>query len=242
MKKSKTFLSDDILFVLEELLVVALIALSALLILPSAFSDNDMHVSQNDVLNVPVVVIDAGHGGIDGGASAGEVYEKDLNLKISGKVRDYLSLYSVNAVMTRERDTLLADDESKHKKRDDLLARVKFANSFGDCIYVSIHMNKFPIEKYSGLQVFYSPNNPLSEALSLVIQENVREKIDPDNTRQTKKAGASIYVLDRLTCPAVLIECGFLSNAEELKKLTDDGYQNALAFVIAGSIIEYLNL
>lgn len=242
MKKSKTFLSDDLLFVLEELLVVVLIALVALLILPLAFSDNDMQVSQNDVLNFPVVVIDAGHGGIDGGASVANVYEKDLNLKISEKVRDFLSLYNVNAVMTRERDTLLADDSSRHKKRDDLLSRVKIAKSFGDCVYVSIHMNKFPIEKYSGLQVFYSANNPLSEALSLIIQENVREKIDPDNNRQTKKAGTSIYVLDRLTCPAVLIECGFLSNEEEFKKLTDDSYQNALAFVIAGSIIEYLDL
>ncbi|MBR6633635.1 MAG: N-acetylmuramoyl-L-alanine amidase [Clostridia bacterium] len=191
---------------------------------------------------IQTVVIDAGHGGKDGGASVGEVYEKNLNLEISHKVAQFLSLYNVNVVMTRSEDSLLAEDSSNNKKRDDLFNRVKIAKQYEDPVFVSIHMNKFPQEKYKGLQVFFSGNNPYSESLALMIQSNVKEYLEDDNDRNVKRAGASIYVLDRLLCPSVLIECGFLSNPDDLNKLQSEEYQNALAFVIANSIIEYINL
>lgn len=189
-----------------------------------------------------VVILDAGHGGLDGGASIGNVYEKELNLDIVMKIKDFLSLYNVDVRLTRSEDKLIADFDSKHKKRDDLLNRVKFARTFNSPIFVSVHMNKFSEEKYSGLQVFFSKNNPYSESLALLLQDNTKNFLQPSNNRKIKKAGSSIYLLDRLECPSILIECGFLSNKEELKKLTDENYQNKLAFVIANSIIEFLNL
>ena len=109
-------------------------------------------------------------------------------------------------------------------------------------IFVSIHANKFPIAKYRGIQVFYSPNDKKSEALAILIRENVIENLGEHNDRAVKKADTSIYVLDRAKCPAVLIECGFMSNPDDFALMTSEAYQEELAFVIANSIMEYINL
>ncbi len=188
------------------------------------------------------VVIDAGHGGIDGGAEQDGVFEKDLNLQISQKIRDNLLLYDVDCVMTRTEDVLLSDEDASGKKHSDLTNRVKMTKSCQNPVFVSIHMNKFPISKYSGLQVFFSGNNQKSEALAIKLQDNVVSFLQPYNNRQVKKAGSNIFVLDRLECPAVLVECGFLSNPDELQLLCSEEYQNKLAFLISASIIEYLSL
>lgn len=199
------------------------------------------HKSDTDALSEvhssATVILDAGHGGFDSGANVGTVYEKSLNLAIVEKIKNVLSLYDVNVVLTRNDDKALAET-----KRDDLLNRVKTANQYDDALFVSVHMNKFPIEKYCGLQVFYSRNSSFSEALALKIQSNNQEMLENDNRRTVTKSNSSIYILDRLQCPAVLIECGFLSNYADFVKLTNDEYQNKLAFVIANSIIEYLGL
>ena len=137
---------------------------------------------------------------------------------------------------------MLAEDTSVNKKIDDLKNRVKIVENYELPIFVSINMNKFPIEKYRGLQVFYSPNNRQSEALAITVQKNVNKQLDPDNHRNVKKSDSSIYVLDRTFCPSVLIECGFLSNNYDIKNLTNEAYQAQLAFVIANSIIEYIEL
>lgn len=201
----------------------------------------------SDVSNFPTrkrytVVIDAGHGGVDGGASVNDIYEKDINLTLSKRIKELFELYNVDVIMTRETDDLLCDDSSKHKKRDDLFNRLKISETVSNPIFVSIHMNKFPQEKYKGLQVFYSPNNAESEALSLIIQNTTKELIQPENSRQAKKASSAIYILDRITCPAVLVECGFLSNYEDLNNLTSDKYQSKLAFVLVNSIIKFINI
>ena len=143
--------------------------------------------------------------------------------------------------MTRSEDALLCDESDTSKKRADLLNRVKITNTFESPVFVSIHMNKFPISKYCGLQVFYSTNNDASLKLAELIQEYTVAKLQPENKRQVKPSTSSIYVLDRLECPAVLVECGFMSNDEELKKLTEDAYQEKLAFIICESIIEFIN-
>ena len=188
------------------------------------------------------IVIDAGHGGRDSGASFNEIYEKNLTLSISNKISEFLSLYDVDVQMTRTQDKLLCDDSSKHKKRDDLYNRYGFASSFQNQIFVSIHINKFPESKYKGLQVFHSVNNPLSESLALLLQANVKDYIQHDNDRKIKRATSSIYLLDRLNCPAVLVECGFISNPDERELLTSEDYQNRIAFTIANSIIEFINI
>lgn len=234
-KRAKVFLVKIVIVSLLFLLISAFFSFCGLLLFENETEPSSLNLSQQIT-----VVIDAGHGGIDGGAEVSGFFEKDLNLCVAKNVSDFLSLYNVNCVMTRTEDVLLADSDAKKKKQSDLLNRVKFVRDFESPVFVSIHMNKFPIEKYNGLQVFYSVNNSDSEVLAQEIQNNVVELLQNDNNRKIKEAGSAIYVLDRLECPSVLIECGFMSNPDELKKLTSDGYRKKLAFLISESIINYI--
>jgi N-acetylmuramoyl-L-alanine amidase len=187
------------------------------------------------------VIIDAGHGGRDGGASTEDgVLEKDLNLAVALKLRDLMRELDVDVIMTRETDIMLAGESSAHKKRDDLNARLNMARERENCIFVSIHMNKFPVEKYSGLQVYYSGNNEESLALAEAIQNKASEFLRKGNARTVKKADSSIYILYHIKVPAVLVECGFLSNPEEAALLCTEEYQNKLAAVIFAAVAEYL--
>lgn len=189
-----------------------------------------------------VIVIDPGHGGEDGGAEANGVIEKNVNLAISHVLSDLLKLSDTSVVMTRNDDRLLyRDGEENHKKRHDLLNRVAVAEKYETALFVSIHQNKFEIPKYKGLQVYFSPNNPESERLAKIIQSNTREHLDNSNKREVKQADYRIKVLDLLKMPAVLIECGFLSNPEEAKLLASYEYQKKLAFMTYLSLTEYLN-
>ena len=191
------------------------------------------------------VVIDAGHGGEDGGASSADgIVEKELNLKIAELLCDMLKSNGVKVVMTRTEDVLLYDKNADYigrKKALDLAERRKIAEETENCIFVSIHMNAFPMTQYSGLQVWYSPNNPASQSLAESIRKTVCETLQPDNERQSKRATSSIYLLHHLNAPAVLIECGFLSNPQECAKLSQEDYQKKLAFSIYLSIVNYLN-
>ncbi len=188
--------------------------------------------------STPVVVIDAGHGGPDGGTSGfSKVPEKDLNLDIALKVRDILTSAGVDVVMTRTEDITLTDPDGGTRKNQDLRARKKIAEATPNAVLVSIHMNAFSIEKYSGLQVYYSKNDEQSQELAKAVQFAVSSALQPENDRKIKPAGENIYLLHELDCPAVLIECGFLSNAAEAEKLNDAEYRRSLAFVIANSLI-----
>ncbi len=189
----------------------------------------------------PVIILDAGHGGEDGGAEANGVLEKNINLSITKYVSAYLDMSGFKNVMTREDDRLLYNPgEEKHKKRSDLTNRIHFAENYPEGVFVSIHQNKFEIPKYKGLQVYYSKNNKESEALAKIIQNNARQNIDTSNKREVKPADFRIRILDSLKMPAVLVECGFLSNPEEASLLNTEEYQKIIAFVIYKSIVEYL--
>lgn len=194
---------------------------------------------------LPTVIIDAGHGGEDGGAIGfGDVYEKDLNLSIALMLSDILKLNGINTVLTRSEDILLYDKNSDYqgqKKVQDLATRRKIAESYENAIFVSIHMNAFPEEKYSGLQVYYSKNEPSSKALAENIQDITKELLLPENNRKCKEAGKNIYLLDRLECPAVLVECGFLSNKEECARLSEREYRQKLALCLASAVTKYVN-
>lgn len=186
------------------------------------------------------VVLDAGHGGEDGGASSSAgLLEKELNLTLTKKIGAYLEAEGIAVVYTRTEDILLYDrgvDYKGRKKLLDLAARLKIARETENSVLVSIHMNAFPQKQYHGLQVYYSANHPLSQALALTIQNDVKKALDPSNTRSVKKADSSIYLLDRSEKPAILIECGFLSNDAEAARLASEEYQDALAALIAESI------
>lgn len=188
------------------------------------------------------IIIDPGHGGMDGGAVADDgTLEKGLNLSLSSDIERLLFILGARTKMTRDTDVMLSSAESKHKKREDLENRAAMANNGGNCIFISIHMNKFPVPKYSGLQVYYSGINQDSAALAAFIQANVKSHLQPSNERQTKLSGSSIYLLSNIRCPAVLIECGFLSNRDELELLKTDDYRKKLALIIAASALEFIS-
>lgn len=181
-------------------------------------------------------IIDAGHGGVDGGASAANgTPEKELNLALSFVLRDVLDILGYDAVMTRTEDLMLSDDGSGSNKLRDLRARLNIAKANPDAVLISIHMNKFPDTRLSGLQVWYSPNHPLGQTTAQFIQNDIKTYISPENNREIKKADSNIYILDRIGNPAVLVECGFLSNVREAQRLSDDTYRRKLALVIAAA-------
>lgn len=222
-------------------------ALSAIILVFSlknfgVLSDFYINTYTNKVSNESInIIIDAGHGGEDGGANANGVLEKELNLAISTALDSYFNLTNYNSHMTREDDRLLYDaGQENRKKYYDLENRVKYANQFDNAIFLSIHQNKFEIPKYKGLQVYYSPNNAKSLQLAETIQSNARTFLDTQNKREVKKADHKIRVLDKIQMPAVLIECGFLSNYEESQLLSDANYQNKLAFMVFISTIKFL--
>lgn len=195
-----------------------------------------------------IVVLDAGHGGEDGGAvgrsASGDVYEKDLNLNIAQSLRDLLESDGITVIMTRNEDVLLYDrnvDFHGRKKVLDLAARLCVGSSVENALFVSIHMNAFPQTQYHGLQVYYSPNHALSQKIAADIQSTVSRHLQPDNTRKVKAAGSEIFLLDRLHCPAVLIECGFLSNPTECDALCSAEYRQKLAFLLFCSIRRFVS-
>ena len=191
-----------------------------------------------------VIVIDAGHGGEDPGAvGVNGTYEKDVNLSIAILLGDTLKEKGYTVVQTRTEDKMLYLPEENVKgmrKISDLKNRCKITAEYENCIVISIHMNSYGASKYSGLQVYYTDKNEDSRALANRIQNSVRKELQPENHRQIKN-GSSLYLLENANGTAVLIECGFLSNAEECSKLSQKEYQKELCFAISCGIIEYIN-
>jgi N-acetylmuramoyl-L-alanine amidase len=190
------------------------------------------------------VIIDAGHGGEDCGTiGISGVYEKDLNLEVSMLVGELLCEQGYTVVYTRTEDRLLyteAENIKGIRKISDLKNRCKIGAEYNDSIFVSIHMNSYGDARYSGLHAYYAPNSTESERLAHAIQARVREDTQPHNNR-VPKPGKNMYLLENLQNTAVLIECGFLSNAEECEKLSQKEYQKQLSFSIVCGIIEYMN-
>ena len=191
------------------------------------------------------IVIDAGHGGEDGGASLyGGAPEKELNLHIANDLRDILTMLGFKVIMTRTDDTLLYDKNSDyqgHKKSMDLANRLKIARETENAILLSIHMNAFPETKYSGLQVYYSKNKESSQRLALLVQDINRSVLSPENNRKIKQAGSNIFLLDRFDGTAILIECGFLSNDAERELLNTAEYRQKLSAVFLAAITEFVS-
>ena len=144
-------------------------------------------------------------------------------------------------ILTRDSDEMLdCNAKGGSRKTRDLRARVEIAEANPDALFVSIHMNKFPSASVSGVQLYYSPNNPESQELAQMIQSSVKSLLQTDNNRPLKAADSKIYVLNRTKNPAVLVECGFLSNYEEEQLLLDNVYRHKLALTLASSVIEYI--
>ena len=192
----------------------------------------------------PVVWLDPGHGGEDGGTqSADGLLEKDVNLAVALRVRELLETAGFRVKLTREEDVSIGDNTLptvRERKVSDVHRRLELVEEDPASILVSIHQNYFTQEKYSGAQMFYSPNNGESAALAESIRQSVVGLLQPENTRENKPATDDIYLLWNARQPAVLVECGFLSNGEEAALLAQEAYRDQGAFCIYDGIVRYL--
>ena len=181
-----------------------------------------------------VIVLDAGHGGWDPGKTGTNgVNEKELNLAVTEKLAEYLEMGGAEVILTRPSDGALGNG-----KQTDMAERKRIANESGADILVSIHQNAFPSAKAKGAQVFYHNSSEKGKVLAECVQENLKNRVDGSNHRQAKE-NDSYYILRTTEIPAVIVECGFLSNYEEEKLLNDAGYQEKLAWAIYCGILDY---
>lgn len=189
-----------------------------------------------------IILIDPGHGGIDGGAeSKSGIVEKNINLSIGLKLKRVLENKNFDVVMTRQEDKGLYTENGtiRKKKHEDLDNRCKMKDESNCDIFVSIHLNMFPESKYYGAQVWYSKNEG-SKKLAHIIQENFREDLDSNNKRIEKPALDQYKILRAgKDVPSVIVECGFISNYEEEQKLKSESYQEKIAESIGKSIVNY---
>ncbi len=216
------------------ILFCSLFASQSVTVLAGAFEDIESP-------GLPVIVLDPGHGGEDGGAvSANGVRESGLNLEISLRTRDLLRFLGIPVVMTRETDLSIHSPEAvtvSEKKISDLKNRVALVSDTENPILVSIHQNMFAESKYYGTQLFYADSDP-SRQLAEELQALFAAELDPSNHRRAKPC-ENVYLLSKISCPGVLVECGFLSNPKEEALLQSAEYQKKLAAVLAAGLFIY---
>ena len=190
----------------------------------------------------PLVIIDPGHGGVDAGAiGVSGSLEKDLNLALALELAERFREAGISVLLTRTEDMLVlkeGEDVKGERKKKDLYNRAELANAYPNATFVSIHMNAYPVAKYRGLQVYYNQKSQEGAALARRITDRVRRDLDPVYTRVPNFRGEELYLLANVTGRAVLVECGFLSNAEEEAKLLEKDYQKKLSFCIFYAIME----
>lgn len=190
------------------------------------------------------IVVDAGHGGEDGGAVASDgTSEADINLKIALKLQALLEQSGASVVLTRSDENAIYDLNKKTlraKKNSDIKNRVKIGNNSSADIFVSIHLNKIAQSQYDGWQTFFKEGSEDGKKLATCIQNNLNEAIQRENKRVPLKI-SNIYIIKHVEIPTSIVECGFLSNPEEEKILKTDEYQNKLAWGIYNGIMDYFN-
>lgn len=178
------------------------------------------------------LVIDAGHGGRDGGTIGIDgANEKDINLAIAKKLNDFALVSGCSSCLVRDGDYLVYSDND-NINRSDLYNRLDFINSFSNATMISIHQNHFENEAEWGTQIWFSPNDDVSKSLADYILDTIKSDLQKDNRRENKKSDSSYYILYKAKHPSVMVECGFMSNRMENSNLQNDSYQNKMAFSI----------
>ncbi len=184
------------------------------------------------------LILDAGHGGEDGGAvSVTGVPESNINLAVVLRLDQLLGFYGLSPILIRDRDISIYDagcTTLRQKKVSDLKNRVSMIEATENAVVISIHQNTFSNSAYHGAQVFFRAEGE-SEALAKLAQKALQEGVDPGNKRTPTKIPDSVYLMKHITCPAILVECGFLSNPAEEEKLRNEGYQTQLALCVASA-------
>lgn len=224
------------------LAIICVLVISVVCLIIPKEKTADSIPSLADTLNEKqIIIIDAGHGGFDGGAVASDgTLEKDLNLAVAKELNNIALCLGYKTVMVRSTDKSTDSDgeQSGTKKVKDIKNRLELMKKYDNCIFVSIHMNKYSTSQPHGAQVFYAPYDG-SDALAGYIQTSVADMVQQDNKRVTKPAGKDIYLLHNAAAPAVIVECGFLSNKTDLENLKNDIYRKGLAFSVFCGIINY---
>ena len=181
------------------------------------------------------------HGGDDPGKiGINGSREKEINLAITQKVKNYLEANDIDVVLTRKGDDGLYDEDAENKKVQDMKRRIAIMEETKPLATVSIHQNSYPEEYVKGAQVFYHKDSSEGELLASLLQESLREKLNKENHRQIK-ANDSYYLLKKTQIPTVIVECGFLSNSNEAALLSEEEYQDKVAWAIHMGIMQYIN-
>ncbi len=192
----------------------------------------------------PVIVLDAGHGGLDSGAvGVNGTLEKDVNLSIVRILRDMLELSGFDVVLTRSEDISIYDagvEGIRNQKLSDMDNRLEIVQSYPDSIFLCIHQNNYTDPQYFGGQMFYNNNNPNNRTLAQIMQNKFAE-LQPGNDREIKLSGDELFLLKSNQNPSLMIECGFLSNPDEEARLSTWEYQQQVAFTIFGGVMEYID-
>lgn len=195
-------------------------------------------VGINNIQTKKTVIIDPGHGGIDvGTVGIDGSLEKNINLSISLDLYDFLMVSGINTVLTRDGDYEMYR-AGEQRTKSDLYNRMDYINSVPNSILISIHQNHFENEAEWGTQVWYSPNDEISPTLADKILQSVKKNIQPENKRENKVSDNSYYILYKAQKPSVMVECGFVSNENENKRLQDKEYQRDMAYSIFVGICE----
>lgn len=200
-------------------------------------------IVKKDTTKRQTVIIDAGHGGFDGGATAPDgTSEKDINLAVSLKLKKILTLYGYDVIMLRDTDTALntEGDTTRSKKRSDIINRYAVMEANPDSIYLCIHQNNFSASYCHGAQMFYCKSTDGSKELAECIQTSLKA-VQPDNDRVIKPCTDDVYLIYNAKTTALLVECGFLSNRDDLLNLKNEEYQMKLAFAISSGLNNYMN-
>ncbi len=222
-----------------------ILLLTAFIMVFSASKKDDITEANSIGTTVrPVIIIDPGHGGIDGGAvGVSGTVEKNLNLQIALKLRRKLSTLGFKVIMTRETDISIHDPDAasvRQKKASDLKNRLSLTKLYPESILISIHQNTINMPSVRGAQVFYSPNNDSSKLLAGHMQDTLNSVMVSGKPRTAVKAGSNLYLFYNAENTAILIECGFLSNTEEEKLLGTEDYQDIITSSICKGIFKYL--
>ncbi|MBO7289612.1 MAG: N-acetylmuramoyl-L-alanine amidase CwlD [Clostridia bacterium] len=233
-----------VIFVKKQIFNNAVFLLALLMASISFFcGSNNFKPVMSPYVSGKVIIIDAGHGSPDGGATGfSGSKEKDLNLLVSKSLGNLFMQSGARVIYTRQTDESIYDSDDasiKSKKQSDMKNRKKIRDESEADLFISIHMNKFPESKYKGAQVFYNNSHNDNKSLADLIQKELKNIADSSNNRSPKDSKNDIFILNGSKIPSVLVECGFISNPEEEKKLLTKAYRDKLAYAIYSGVLKY---
>ncbi len=223
---------------LIALFISIVVCVTSILVCQIQFASSNKIINKN----LPVIIIDAGHGGEDGGAIGIDgTYEKEINLQIALKTNEILSVFGYETHLIRDTDRAIhtTGNSIRERKVSDIHNRIATMDLYEKCIYLSIHQNKYSDSTVWGAQTFYSANINESQEIARFIQNAISSQLQPQNKRQIKMSNNDIYILKNATKPTVMVECGFMSNQNELNELKNNDYQNSMALSIIVGITNY---